>query len=49
MFIEAAKIFYGNIALKDKATKDKCLDLIQGAVGEEGKLLTNVISNLKTS
>ena len=48
VFIEAVKMFCDTIALEDKATRDKYRDLIQGAVGEEGKLLTNVISNLET-
>ena len=44
--IEAVKMFCNTILLEDKCTIEKYRSMMQDAVGEEGKLLTNVIDNL---
>ena len=45
--IEAVEMLCNIILLQDKSTIEKYRTLIQNAVGEDGKLLTKVIDNLK--
>ena len=47
--IEAVKMFCDVIALENESTKDNYCALMQDAAGEEGKLLTNIIDNLKNT
>ena len=44
--IEAIQIFCDNLLLKDELEIKKYRSLILGAIGEEGRLLTNIIDNL---
>ena len=44
--LEAMNIFCGDLLLEDEQTKAKYKTLLQNAVGDEGKVLTDVITNL---